>query len=63
MVKSMANKRIPGWAATKTGAKHKRHSYNTIFLSKIKRIVVKLALWGLLPIGFASWLIEEECHD
>jgi hypothetical protein len=24
----------------------------------LKKIVVRLALWGLLPAGFAQWLIS-----
>ena len=61
---NMATTRIPGSAATKAGAKTKRQSYITKFTAKIKWVVVQSALWGLLPISFASWLSKEaDRHD
>ena len=41
-----------------------RHS--TILVTHIKAAIVTLALWGLLPIPLAEWLInwiEGESHD
>ncbi len=31
---------------------------NTTLLSRIKFIVVTMALWGLIPIWLADWIIQ-----
>ena len=42
--------------ATPKTSKSTRNS--TGLASRIKAVIVKLALWGLLPVGVADWIIQ-----
>jgi len=46
-----------GWhqATSKTS---KCASYFTVLASRMKALIVTLALWGWLPVGIADWLIN-----
>jgi hypothetical protein len=37
---------------------YKRTSKSTRLAARIKAVIVKLALWGLLPVTVADWLIH-----
>jgi hypothetical protein len=46
-----------GWhQATRKTSKSNHHF--TGLASRIKAVIVKLALWGLLPVGVADWIIQ-----
>jgi hypothetical protein len=44
-------------AGTRT-ASSKRSTKNHSTLSRIKAAIVRLALWGVLPVSVAEWIIQ-----
>jgi hypothetical protein len=45
-----------GWHQTTPEAFDNRHA--TPAASRIKALIVLLAVWGLIPVGLADWLIR-----
>ncbi|QBQ56111.1 hypothetical protein [Nitrosococcus wardiae] len=42
----------------------KNHFNFTSLASRIKALIVTLALWGVIPIGVADWIIRQgRAHD
>lgn len=37
---------------------NKSHQHDTPIRGRIKALIVTLALWGLIPAGLATWIIQ-----
>ena len=52
------NKKKAAPAGTGTASNTAHDSQNNTIRPRIKAAIVRLALWGLLPVKLAEWLIQ-----
>ncbi len=55
-MKIKKEKAAPAGAGTASNTESTRNNYN--IRPRVKAAIVRLALWGVLPVKFAEWLIH-----
>lgn len=59
------NKKKAAPAGTGTASNPAFSSQNHSTCSRIKVAIIRMAMWGVLPVALAEWLIQRGglCHD
>ena len=54
---ALKNKNSSGWNLATPHTSYTKQLF-TILFSRIIALIITLALWGLLPVGLADWIIH-----